>query len=56
MNKTKKLIIALACFAALYFGAGMIGQYRENRMDNYAKEHNCTWQYDYYVTEEPVCR
>lgn len=56
MNKTKKILIALACLAALFCGANMIGQHREARMDEYAKAHNCTWHYDYYITEEPVCK
>lgn len=56
MNKSKKLIIVLACIAALFCGARAVGQHREARMDEYAKVHNCTWQYDYFLTEEPVCR
>lgn len=56
MSKTKKVVIVLAIFAALFGAARFIGHHREQRMDNYAREHNCTWHYDFYVNEEPVCR
>lgn len=56
MSKTKKIVIVLAIFAALFGASSYIGHQREARMDRYASEHNCTWHYDWYVTEEPVCK
>ena len=56
MSKTKKVITVLAIFAALFGAASFIGHQKEQRMDKYANDHNCTWHYDWYLNEEPVCR
>lgn len=56
MSKTKKTIIILAIFGALFGATSFIGYQKEQRMDNYAKEHSCSWHYDFYVNEEPVCK
>lgn len=56
MSKTKKVITVLAILAALFGVSSFIGHQREARMDNYAKEHNCSWQYSWYIDEEPVCK
>lgn len=55
MNK-KKVLIIFAALCAICGIAGYIGDQRTARMDEYAKTHNCTWQYSYYVNEEPVCK
>lgn len=55
-NKTKVIIAAIFSVAALFWVQMVIEDHRADRMITYAKEHNCTWHYDYYVNEEPVCR
>ncbi len=52
----KKKIIILIVFLAVFAMAYTHGQYKKNRMEEYARQNNCTWIYDYYITEEPVCK
>ena len=55
-KQTRKHIAIALAVAALFLGAYAVGEYRTNRMVAYAEEHGCTWQFSYYVNEEPICR
>ena len=58
MNNKKlyKIAAVIIGLSTMFYIAGLIGDSKTAQMDAYAAEHNCTWHYDYYVTEEPVCR
>ena len=49
---TAILIVVLAVVGVVYIH----GQHEQNRMEEYAAQHGCTWTYDYYITEQPVCK
>ena len=51
-KKAAILITVLAVLGAVY----LHDRHEQNRMEEYAKQNNCTWIYDYYITEQPVCK
>lgn len=52
----KKLILTLIAVVAVAGVAAWHGKLEEQRMEQYAEANNCTWIYDYYITEQPVCK
>lgn len=50
----KKIAIVVAILAIT--GAVMVGQYRQQQINEYAERNNCTWTYDYYINAEPICK
>jgi hypothetical protein len=57
MKKTiKNCLIFAAALGLLALGANAYSQHKADRMNAYAEANNCTWQYSWYVNEEPVCK
>lgn len=52
----KNCLIAAAAIGLLALGANAYAQHRADRMTAYAEANNCTWQYSWYINEEPVCK
>lgn len=55
-KKAYKTLAVIFGVAAILWVAGLIGDSKTTQMDAYAQANNCTWHYDYYVTEAPVCK
>lgn len=52
----RKKLIAILIAGAVLALASWHGQAEQARMDEYAKANGCSWHYDYYLTEQPICR
>lgn len=49
----KKIAIVMAIAFTM---ALIIGNYRQQQIEDYAERNNCTWVYDYYINAEPICK
>ena len=55
-NKILK-IITLVLIIACIFAIAVAHNYKTQlRMNEYAMDNNCEWNYSYYIDEEPVCK
>jgi hypothetical protein len=52
----KKTILTLIAVGAVLMIAVWHGKIERQRMEAYAVANNCTWSYDYYITEQPICK
>lgn len=52
----KKTILTLIVVGAVLGAALWHGKLEKQRMEAYAVANNCTWTYDYYITEQPICK
>jgi hypothetical protein len=52
----KKIILSLIAVGAIAIVAVWHGALEQQRMDEYAIANNCSWSYDYYMTEQPICK
>ena len=52
----KKTILTIIAVGAIASVAIIHGNAEQQRMDEYAIANNCTWSYDYYITEQPICK
>lgn len=52
----KKIITTLIVVGAIAGVAYWHGATEKQRMEEYAMANNCTWIYDYYITEQPICK
>lgn len=55
-NRLLKAIIAVLATIIAFAFAFIYNMHTELQMDQYAMEHNCTWQSSYYINEQPVCK
>lgn len=55
-NKILKIIIVVLVIACTFAIAVAHNYKTQLRMNEYAMDNNCEWNYSYYIDEEPVCK
>lgn len=55
-NKILKIIIVVLVITCTFAIAVAHNYKTQLRMNEYAMDNNCEWNYSYYIDEEPVCK
>lgn len=55
-NSWLKLAVAILAIVAGFALAFAHNYHTQLRMNSYAIENDCVWNYSYYINEQPVCK